>query len=134
MNVTYAILPSRIKAVVIDSIILIAAMYGTSEVFSLFDEVSNTLRIFSFVLIFLVYDPFFTSAFGGTIGHSYSNISVKREKDLDRNISFPMAVIRYVLKTFLGWISLLTVTGNDKRKAIHDFVVNSVVIEVDKTN
>lgn len=130
MNVQYAILPSRVKAVVIDSIVLIAAMYGISEVLSLFEEVSDTMRIVSFILIFSFYDPFFTSRFGGTIGHSYSKINVKRENNLSRNISFPVAVIRYLLKTFLGCVSLLTVTGNDKKKAIHDFVAKSVVVEI----
>ena len=126
----YAILPSRVKAVIIDSLLLIAAMYGISELFSLLDNVSNTIKIVSFIFIFLVYDPFFTSSFGGTIGHSYSKITVRREDDPTRNISFPAAIIRYLLKVFLGWFSLLTVTGNEKKKAMHDFVAKSVVLEI----
>ena len=48
---------------------------------------------------------------------------------MTKNISFPFALVRYLLKMFLGWISLLTITANDKKKAIHDFVAKSVVIE-----
>jgi hypothetical protein len=28
----------------------------------------------------------------------------------------------------LGWVSLLTVSGNEKRQAIHDSIVGSVVV------
>lgn len=129
MSKEYAILPSRVKAVVIDSIIIIAAMYIVSELFAFFENISNALRITCFVFIFIIYDPLFTSFFGGTIGHTYSKITVKRENNPDKNISFLMALIRFLLKTTLGWFSLLTVTSNEKRQAIHDFVVKSVVLE-----
>ncbi|MEO9511211.1 MAG: RDD family protein [Flavobacteriaceae bacterium] len=129
MSINYAILPSRIKALIIDQIIVIAAMYGVSELFSAFEDISDNLRIAAFFFIFIAYEPLFISLLGGTIGHTYSNIAVKRERDLDKNISFPAALIRLVIKISLGWISLLTVTSNIKRKAIHDYVVNSVVIE-----
>tara|TARA_R110002073_G_scaffold139232_2_gene289236 strand:+ start:13510 stop:13911 length:402 start_codon:yes stop_codon:yes gene_type:complete len=132
MKEEYAILPERIKAAFIDAIILIAAMYAISEIFNLFTHVPNAVRMVAFVLVFIVYDPFFTSRFGGTIGHSYSNITVKKDTDSTQNISFPMALIRFILKACLGWLSLLTVTGNEKKKALHDFAANSVVLEVPK--
>ena len=91
-----AIFPDRIKAVVIDGILL--------------------------------YDPFFTSHYGGTIGHSFSKITVRKDIDRENHIGFTSALLRFIIKISLGWFSLLTVTGNKKKKAIHDFVVNSVVI------
>jgi uncharacterized RDD family membrane protein YckC len=130
MNANYAILPNRIKAVVIDGIIIISAMYIISEVFALFDDVPNFLRATSFILVFLLYDPLFTSILGGTIGHSYSKITVKNEKNLEKNISFPQALIRFTIKSTLGWISLLTVTSNSKKQALHDLIAKSVVIDV----
>ncbi|PWL37331.1 RDD family protein [Flagellimonas aquimarina] len=133
MNIKYAILPDRVKALIIDQVIVIAAMYGVSELFATFEDVSTNLRIIAFLLIFLVYEPLFICLFGGTIGHSHSKIKVKREQNLNKNISFLAALIRFVVKISLGWISLLTVTSNEKRKAIHDYLVNSVVIESDNS-
>ena len=130
MEEKYAVLTDRVKAAVIDAIVLIAAMYGISEFLNIFEHVPDGVRIMAAVLIFLLYDPFFTSFYGATIGHSYSNICVKKDADTTKNISFPIAVVRFILKAALGWISLLTVTGNKKRKAIHDFVSTSVVVEV----
>ncbi|GAB5473945.1 MAG: hypothetical protein Mars2KO_20440 [Maribacter sp.] len=125
----YAQLPDRVKAAVIDSILLIAAVYLISEIFAQFETVPQFVRITAFVLIFICYDPIFTSVYGGTIGHSYAGISVKKDRNRNKNISFFAALLRFVFKASLGWISLLTVTGNEKKKAIHDLVAGSVVLE-----
>lgn len=128
MSVEYAMLLDRIKAAVIDAVILIASMYAVSELLELFEYVPNAIRILFAVFIFVLYEPLFVSQFGGTIGHSYSGLMVKRDNLLCGNINFFMALIRFILKAFLGWISLLTVTSNNKKKAIHDFLANSVVV------
>ncbi|NKI33493.1 RDD family protein [Croceivirga thetidis] len=133
MQRTYAILPDRIKAVVIDAIVIVGTMYAIAEVLALFSEVPNFVRIVLFVLIFFLYDPLFTSLNGGTIGHTYSNITVRKDNDnLDR-LNFPAALIRFALKSLLGWLSLLTTTADEKKKAIHDMVAKSVVLELPKT-
>lgn len=129
MEKKFAILPYRIKAAIIDSVVMIAFMYGISELFGLFDQVPNVARAIAAIFIFLLYDPIFTSIYGGTIGHSFSGIEVKRQEDYTKNISFPAAIARFLCKAFLGWISLLTVTGNEKKQALHDLLVKSVVLE-----
>lgn len=131
MKRNYARLSERVKAAVIDAIVIIASSYGISELFLLFDDVPQFISVGAFVLVFLVYDPILTSIYGGTIGHSKSGITVKRESNPEKNILFPAAVIRFVCKVVLGWLSLLTVTGNPKRKAIHDHFVGSVVLELE---
>lgn len=129
MNRNYAVLPDRVKAAIIDSLLLIGFMYAASELLALFEAVPTYVRIIVAVFIFLLYDPIFTSYYGGTVGHSFSGIEVKREVDTDRNISFPAAVLRFIFKALLGWISLLTVTAHEKKRAIHDLVAGSVVLE-----
>ncbi|WP_106793470.1 RDD family protein [Aquimarina sp. Aq78] len=129
MEKKYAILPDRIKAVVVDGIVLIALMFVITEIFALFNEVPVFFRIIAFIFIFVLYDPILTARYGGTVGHSFSNIIVKREEDHNKNIAFHKALIRFLIKFSLGWISLVTVTGNEKRKAIHDFAAGSIVIE-----
>lgn len=39
------------------------------------------------------------------------------------------AIIRYIIKISLGWISFLTINSNYEKRAIHDFVAGSVVIK-----
>lgn len=129
MNIVYATLQSRIMAAVIDGIILIVLMYSTTEILKYFDEVPSSLRMYLFILFFVLYEPILVSLFGSTAGHYYSDIKVKQANHVNKNVIFPLALVRFILKYFLGWLSLLTVTSTEKRQAIHDKVVNSVVIE-----
>ncbi len=120
----------RVKAMMTDGIVIIFLMFVTVYVFSLFESVPDNFRIIAFVFIFLLYDPIFTSIFGGTIGHMFIGLRVKRESNEQKNILFHLAILRYIVKSLLGWISLLTISSNKKRKAIHDFLVGSVVVYV----
>jgi uncharacterized RDD family membrane protein YckC len=122
----------RVKAIFADTVVMIVFMVIATYVFSMFENVTDSVRIFTFIFIFFLYDPIFTSLFGGTIGHMMNGIRVKREKDQTKNILFPLAIIRFFFKALLGWISLVTVTANEKRKAIHDFIVGSVVVYAKK--
>lgn len=124
----YPGLLERVKAIMADTIAIIIFMMLVTFVFSFFTNVPDNVRMYTFIFIFVLYDPLFTSLFGRTLGHMMNNIVVRRENEPTKNINFIQALIRYAFKAFLGWISLLTVTGNEKRKAIHDFVVGSVVM------
>jgi uncharacterized RDD family membrane protein YckC len=118
----------RVKAILADSMVLIIFLFIVTYTFSAFKHVPDSARIIAFIFIFFLYDPIFTSVFGGTIGHFVIGIRVKRDKNPMKNILFPLAIIRFFVKLLLGWISLLTVSGNRKRKAIHDYLVGSVVL------
>ena len=125
----YANVFPRVKAAFIDTLVMVAFLYASSEILTLFGDVPNYVKIVIAVCIFVLYDPIFVSQFGQTIGHSRLNLTIKKESDEEQNISFVNALIRFLLKFFLGWLSLLTVSGSEKHQAIHDSVVNSVVIE-----
>jgi uncharacterized RDD family membrane protein YckC len=116
------------KAMIIDSIVLIILIVTATQVLAGFDVVPDYVRMGVFVLVFFLYDPIFTSLFGCTIGHLVIGIRVKRESNPDKNLLFPLAIVRYAIKLGLGMVSLFTVMSDSKGKAIHDMVVGSVVI------
>ncbi len=128
MQINYPTLLDRIKAVFADYIILILCMFCISYTFEYINTNNDLIRIIAFLFVFCLYDPLFTSIFGGTIGHLMFGIRVKREQNEEKNIFFLLAILRFFFKFLLGWISLLTVTSNNKKKAIHDYIVKSVVI------
>lgn len=128
MKTNYPGLLDRVKAVMVDSIVLIIFMIIATSIFSAFENVPDAARIMAFLFIFFLYDPIFTSSFGGTVGHMIIGLRVKREKNTEKNVLFPLAIIRFVTKALLGWISLLTVTSNSKNKAIHDSIIGSIVV------
>ena len=123
----------RVKAIVIDSIVITLFIIIITYAFSFFDHVPDNAKIAAFVFVFILYDPIFTSIFGGTIGHMLIGIRVKRESNETKNILFPLAILRFIVKASLGLISLLTVSGNKKGKAIHDYLVGSVVLYASQT-
>lgn len=118
----------RMKAVMLDTFLLIVFMFAFSALFESIGHVPDSARIGAFLFVFVLYDPIFTSAFGGTLGHMANGLRVKRESDPQKNIIFPLALLRYIAKAFLGWISLLTVSTHPKAKALHDMLVGSVVL------
>jgi uncharacterized RDD family membrane protein YckC len=118
----------RIKAAFVDSIITVLFLFLATFVLSKFDVVSDSVRIITFLFIFGFYDPIFTSIFGGTIGHFAMGIRVKRKSNPEKNIMFPYAVIRFIVKLSLGIISLFTVSNSQNRLAIHDFATGSLVV------
>jgi len=126
----YGSLLKRLKALMIDFLVLMGMGIIASLIFSNFDNVPDYYRIIVFVFIFFLYDPLFTSLIGSTIGQLFLGLIVRRSNDESKKIIFPIALLRYLFKILLGWISLLTISGNPKRKAIHDLIVGSVVIEI----
>ncbi|WP_435623225.1 RDD family protein [Flagellimonas sp.] len=129
MKKEYALLPDRVKAAFIDAVILVASMYLTSEILNLFDSVPDYVRISLFIAFTFLYEPIFVSVFGQTLGHSYSGIRVERDNDSGKHVIFPLALLRSIIKYILGWLSFLTVTGDEHKKAIHDHAAKSIVVK-----
>jgi|GEM_PF-5620162 len=69
----------RIKAAIIDSLVIIAIMAVLTTLFSKFEYVPDNLRIAGFIFTFILYDPLCTSILGGTIGHIIMGSSSKKE-------------------------------------------------------
>lgn len=124
----YPSITERLKAAFVDALILITLMFGFSQLFMLFAEVSDQMRIIAFAFIFVFYDPLLTSLLGGTIGHLVMGLNVKKASNEESNISFGFALLRFTLKGALGLISILTMGASEKKQAIHDLAAQSVIV------
>lgn len=127
-GINYPGVSERLKATVMDSMVLVFMMIGVTYLFAQFEEVSATVRVAAFIFIFVLYDPLMTSVFGATLGHRSMGIRVSKGTDHAQRIAFPLAIVRYVIKALLGWLSLLTVGSSKQRLALHDMAVGSVVL------
>ena len=121
----------RVKATIIDSFIMILLLLGATDVFSNIENVPDYAKIITFSCIFLLYDPLMISFMGATIGHRINKIKVQRF-DNGKKINIALALIRFVIKALLGWVSLITISSNEKKQAIHDAIVNSIVVYDDR--
>lgn len=124
----YLHISNRIKAAFIDAVIIIVLMLLFTDIFSRFESVPDYYKIIAFVFVFLVYEPLMVSVFGYSVGHFLNDLRVKRHSNPSKNINILLALLRFVTKSLLGWISLLTISGNVERRAIHDMLADSVVI------
>jgi len=128
-EIQYGTLINRLKAILIDVLVLVGLCMIATAIFSRFGYVSDTVRMVVFIFIFLLYDPLLTSIFGATIGHLIIGLKIRRVKDITRKLIFPMALIRFIIKGTLGFISLMTISITKKSRAIHDIVAGSVVLQ-----
>ncbi len=124
----YPGLPERVKALIMDSVLIIVFMMLLTNIFSEFENLPLYTKKIAFVFIFVLYDPLFTSLFGGTLGHMRMNLTVRRIENTDKKIFFPLAILRYIIKFFLGWVSFLSIGSSEKNLTIHDKLSGSVVV------
>ena len=89
IEIRYVGVGDRVKAVITDSVVMIGFIIALTYIFESFDDVPNSAKKIAFVFIFLLYDPLFTSLFGGTLGHLANGIRVRRESNTNKNILFP---------------------------------------------
>jgi len=129
-EIKYVGVGDRVKAVITDSVVLIGMIIGLTYVFDSFENVPESAKMIAFAFVFFLYDPLFTTFFGGTLGHLGNGLRVRRESSINEKILIHSALIRFIVKALLGWISLLTISKSEKKKAIHDSVVGSVVVYV----
>ncbi len=125
----YPFLIQRIEAVFIDLCIYVLLMIIATQIFELFDNPLPRARIITLFSIFFMYDPIMISFCGGTIGHLMIGIRVKQYKLESKNLFVILAFFRFLVKILLGWLSFLTVSTTKEKRAIHDILSGSVVIQ-----
>jgi uncharacterized RDD family membrane protein YckC len=127
-EIEYPALSDRIQSTFIDTFSIILMMFAFSSVLESFNNVSDWIRILLFITVWIIYDPLCTTL-GCTIGNYVKGIRVRQRDNHELRISFLQALIRYIFKIFLGWLSFLTIHSNAERRALHDMVVGSVVVK-----
>ncbi|UAY53409.1 RDD family protein [Ferruginibacter albus] len=130
MKPTFPMLIDRVQSMVIDFIIIVVLMYGLSQVLGKLDNVSpQWIHIVLFFTIWFLYEPFFVWL-GCTPGQYVKKLRVRKETDINHHINFIQSLMRYVIKMLLGWVSFFTIDQNQEKRAIHDFVSESVMIKL----
>jgi uncharacterized RDD family membrane protein YckC len=118
----------RVKATFADGVVMIVLATIASYAFAGLDNVHDLARIGVMIFIVLLYEPFMICTVGASIGHMLMGIKVRNESNTDTKINYFQAQIRSIFKLALGWISLLSVGSSEKKQAIHDMIVGSVVL------
>lgn len=128
MDNQYPSILDRIKSTTIDTIIIIAFIFLMSEILNSFENVPTYVRVCIFAVI-LLYEPICTT-FGATIGNDKMGIRVRSNSDHSKKINIPQAVLRFIFKFSLGWLSFITVFSSGKSRTMHDYLSGSVMIKI----
>ncbi|WP_257667325.1 RDD family protein [Parapedobacter tibetensis] len=125
----YPSLVDRIKSTFIDTVVIIVAMFICSHALDGLPDAAGWMRAVCFVAVFLLYDPLCT-AFGCTVGNYFMKIRVRQNEDHNKRINFSSALIRYIVKALLGWVSFLTIHSNAEKRAVHDMAAGSIMVNL----
>lgn len=125
----YPTLQRRFQSVFIDTIAIIISMFLISTILGLFANTPSWLNAILFFAIWGLYEPLSTSL-GCTFGNYLMKIRVRQINDISKPINIINAYLRYVTKLLLGWLSFLTIHLNQRKRAIHDLVGQSVMINI----
>lgn len=129
MEEKYPLLKTRIQSTLIDSVVIIVMLAIVASIIDYFPETTETVRMLLFVLVFVLYEPICIT-YGCTLGNYISKIRVRSADDTSKRINLFQAIFRYPIKAVLGVISFFTINVNPRKRAIHDMLTGSVVIEL----
>jgi uncharacterized RDD family membrane protein YckC len=123
----YPPLSRRIKAALIDGIIIPCAAIGILVGASYAGVDNSRLKIFFAVSVIFLLEPFAVAYTGGSIGHHLVHIRVRKQSE-DKFISLGWALIRFLVKTLIGIPAFFVALITKQRQALHDIAAKSIVI------
>ena len=124
----YPTLKQRYLSSLVDGVVLLFVILAGTIAYQGEDPRALAVRFAVVLAILLSYEPLLTSQLC-TMGHLMVGIRVRDHSDPTRKISIVRAYFRTVVKILLGGYSFFAMGFNRERRAAHDFVVKSVVVE-----
>jgi uncharacterized RDD family membrane protein YckC len=132
MPVAYPSLVKRVQSMGIDGLFMFVLMFAVGAVIDKTGyDAPGWMRAVLFFGIWFVYEPLAVSL-GCTLGQYIMEIRVRDSENETKKINIVLSFLRFVFKVLLGWISFLTIHTNPQRRAIHDMVGHSVMIDIKK--
>lgn len=124
---SYPVLLLRVKAAMLDSIIIAVLIFSLAYL-SIVIGISNpALKVLFIVIPVVLLEPAMIWITGGSVGHHYSGIRIVG-KDSGTNLFILNGIVRFVVKTLLGLISLVAMLLTRRHQSLHDIVSRSVVV------
>lgn len=129
-NVLYPRLIKRVRAVLIDSVLVPVTVFGTLILGDALGVSHPFAKAMLIAAPIFVLEPAFVAITGGTVGHHLMKIRVTR-LDGAGKINILAATVRFIVKMLLGWMSFIFVLTTIKHQAVHDLIARSLVVHRD---
>ena len=126
-SVAYTRISRRLKALMIDSIVLAFAF--PIILFLVLQLKIEDSKVESLLIIILTasIEPLLVTFTGSSVGHHLTGLRV-RKVTKDQHINILQSYLRFIVKLTLGLISFFSVLTTRKHQAVHDFASNSIVV------
>ncbi|MDJ1467076.1 RDD family protein [Cytophagaceae bacterium DM2B3-1] len=124
--IEYPSLLKRIQSSVIDALVVILFMVIFTQIADSFENFPVWLRVV-FMFTIVLYEPVCITYFN-TLGQYLLGIRVRDNDYPSERIPLFKSIIRFALKTFLGWFAFISVYNNKRRRALHDMAAGSIVV------
>lgn len=122
----YPRLARRLRAALIDLAIFILVFFCLATALSGL-TMPGILKGTLFVMSFAFLEPGLVSLTGGTIGHHLLGLRIQ-DRSRGDNLGPVAAIVRFVFKSTIGFISFAFILVTHRHQAIHDLVSGSVVV------
>jgi len=122
MDIVYPSLSKRVQSLFIDALLMIAMMLFAGWILDKMNPEQENgdewIRAALFIGIWAVYEPV-AMTIGCTLGNYLMKIRVRKHSNTGKKI---------IVKLFLGWVSFITVSFTEEKRAIHDFASGTIVL------
>jgi len=123
----YPRLIRRVRAFLIDSMLLVMLIYLWMFSVPAFGDISFSIKILLLLVPLVVIEPGLVAFTGGSPGHHIMGLRV-RDASADRNIGILLATARAFIRAFFGWVSFIFVLVTQKHQALHDYFTSTIVV------
>lgn len=120
-------IPTRIKASVLDGMIMAGTFIGIIQLTDSFSTQWNWLKMLLVLFLIVLYEPINVAVWGQTLGHRWQDLKVIDKADKFR-IGFVRALLRFLIKAGLGWFSIFWALFTSNKQSLHDLMTQSLVI------
>jgi uncharacterized RDD family membrane protein YckC len=127
MEALYPTISKRFASSLIDGFFLMILMIVAAVCLQEEHPAFRAARIAAFLLIILGYEPILTSRFY-TLGQYLTGIRVRRQDRHEERIGIFASYVRYLVKGLLGFFSFFLIPYTKQRRAVHDWLAGSVMV------
>jgi len=122
----YPSIPARIKAAEIDALITLGFVFALIGSYLAIGRETPVI-IFVCIAVVLLYEPVLVTRRGQTIGHKIMGFHII-DSVTRTNISFSKSLLRFVLKSVLGILSLIWAFFERRQQFLHDRMTASMAV------
>ena len=130
MSNKYPVLVRRYLAALIDGAVLMFSFWLVGYTIQALGYKPNEASLWLYAIPLFLYEPTLSSKLF-TLGQFMLRFRVKKDNE-ETNIALWQAYTRVIFKIILGWVSFMTLPARADRKAIHDIVAKTIVVNVQR--